>query len=232
MLLNPKKKPNSKATKVSEDKAAGSSLDQLPLDMGTTLPSMLSISNPTVWNTLNLLSNYFVASPKNVEHRGPTTYLTINRYKESYTVTASYIPSEPPFPPSFPTGFMTIDEEFVKDALINKFENSFKNSVDYEVLGSVLYNYFIPVQIRKYIERFPPENIVILTQSEHDIPWEFTYDGKEFWCMKYNMGRALGAEGEIQESKITKSGEKIKIAVISNPEGNLPEKKERKLNSL
>lgn len=109
--------------------------------------------------SVSIWSRFFNKVPKSLQRKGDTTYLTISRYKENYTVTAIFIPSADAFRPSFPTGFMPIDEEFVKRAIINKFENSFDGSGDYKVLGSIIYNYFIPppnTRVYSYIETAEP----------------------------------------------------------------------------
>lgn len=66
-----------------------------------------------------------------------------------------------------------------------------------------------------------PQNLVIQTSTERDIPWELTYDGEEFWCMKYNIGRALGTEDETGVSETPAPQTTMNIAIISNPDGSL-----------
>src|SRR6185437_1221774 len=79
---------------------------------------------------------------------------------------------------------------------------------------------------RTYIDGFPPKNLVIVTASEHDIPWELIYDGKDFWCNKYNMGRVMSEEVGRKKSNYQPFDNTIKIAVISSdPEGKLPSAK-------
>jgi CHAT domain-containing protein len=77
--------------------------------------------------------------------------------------------------------------------------------------------------------------MLIITPSEHDVPWEFTHDEDEFWCTKYNIGRILGSKGNSKFKKpkeLTKKNPKLMI--IADPQENITSAKEEanKIESL
>jgi hypothetical protein len=57
-----------------------------------------------------------------VRRKGNTTFLTIQRFNENFSVTAANFTDEHPFSPVFPTAFITVDEDCVKRVLIERLE--------------------------------------------------------------------------------------------------------------
>src|SRR5919112_6023516 len=129
-----------------------------------------------------------------------TTTVTIQRFKENYSITATNVVPGQPIEPLFPTDMFYIDEANVKQKIIAEFEDLGKGEDDYTDLGILMYNYFVPDVIRDYINRNDPKHLMIVTPTEHDIPWEFMHNGKDFWCTKYNMGRVLGVISEYSKA--------------------------------
>jgi CHAT domain-containing protein len=158
--------------------------------------------------------------------KGSTTTLSIQKFGNIYAITSHHINPRKHFGPVAPGGAISVDEDFVKKKVISEFEALAKGEIDYEDLEAIMYNYFIPESIRDHLEKVNPSNLVIMTVTEHDIPWEFMSDGKNFWCTKYNMGRVLVQDAIQEQEKVRLAEEKLRIAVIvSDREGNLPEAK-------
>jgi CHAT domain-containing protein len=91
-----------------------------------------------------------------------------------------------------------------------------------------MYTYFIPVAIREYIAQTKPANLITITTSEHDIPWELINDGDKFWSLKYNIGRILSKRdpGKNEPEVFSAEERNVRIAVVADLRGDLSEAKE------
>ncbi len=172
-----------------------------------------------VGNIANIVIKNLQLDQTTIE-RGKKTFLTIQRFNQNFSITAANFKDDQPFSPVFPTAFLTVDTN-MKRVLISEFEKPSTSIDDFKSLGEIMYNYFIPPIIREYINTFEPDNLIIVTNSEHDVPWEFIYNGNDFWCTKYKMGRVLGEGPEYTEENTLKNGKEMRIAVVSDPEGDL-----------
>jgi hypothetical protein len=160
-----------------------------------------------------------------VKEAKPTTTLSIQKFGNVYAITGAHVDPAQPVGPVAPGGAVSIDEEFVKNKIISEFEALAQGEIDYEDLGAIMYNYFVPESIRDHLERRKPSNLVIMT-LEHDIPWEFMNNGNNFWCTEYNMGRILIQDALERLPLVRLAENKLRIAVIvSDRDGNLPEAK-------
>jgi hypothetical protein len=156
-----------------------------------------------------------------------TVFLSIQKFKDNYSVIASRFRRGKPILPAFPADMMFVDEENVKKRIIDEFNVLSNTEPDFIDLGNIMYNYFIPYSIRDYIDNLDASDLIITTTTEHDIPWEFIHNGKEFWCMKYNMGRVLYGKEPSKQEESTPVEKDIKIAVIASDRQKSTQCKER-----
>jgi len=73
-------------------------------------------------------------------------------------------------------------------------------------------------QLEKKLSDNQIDHIVIESPPPLDvIPWELFYDGEDFYCLKYSLGRRISSDPIINESQ----NEKIKALLIGDPSGTL-----------
>lgn len=103
---------------------------------------------------------------------------------------------------------------------ISEFQIYLKGVERPEELGMILYNY-IPSEIREELKRIKPKNLLIIT-DDSEIPWEYAFDGEDFWCMKYNIGKLLRDEIRYHSVRECPPWEIKNIAIAcSNPYNDL-----------
>jgi CHAT domain-containing protein len=167
--------------------------------------------------------------------RKGTTTLSIQKFGSVYAISGSHIDPNEPFGPIAPGDVIQIDEDLVKKKIISKFEALSKDKTGFEDLGTIMYNYFLPGPVRDHLEKVEPENLIVMTPTEHDIPWELLHDGNKFWSTRYNMGQVL-IENVIRTAEHRASKKDVlKIAaIIADRAGDLPQarKEGEKLEQL
>lgn len=91
-------------------------------------------------------------------------------------------------------------------------------------IGRKVYN-LIPEGIRKTINHLNPRYLLIDTEDPF-VPFELAYDGQDFLCLKYCLGKRILSENANFEAPPIRIGDdKLKIKlIIAEPERILPEK--------
>ncbi len=88
--------------------------------------------------------------------------------------------------------------------------------------GQLLYDQLLTRVIK---ERLKNESLIdlILTVDEKliSIPWELLYDGRDFLCLKFNLGRLIRTEREIKLPQYRELSYPLKMLIIANPTGDL-----------
>jgi tetratricopeptide (TPR) repeat protein len=89
--------------------------------------------------------------------------------------------------------------------------------------GNTLYRNLVPKGIRSYLSRY--EGPLLICSFNSNIPWELCHDGKEFWGLKYDIGRQTmsSVSGQDQESPPVAGRGWNLLVVGTNPGGNLPQ---------
>jgi CHAT domain-containing protein/lipopolysaccharide biosynthesis regulator YciM len=88
--------------------------------------------------------------------------------------------------------------------------------------GQLLYDHLFTKTVK---ERLNDESYqdLILTVDEKliTIPWELLYDGKDFLCLKFNFGRSVSTEREINLQRHKECSYPLKMLIIANPTADL-----------
>jgi len=115
----------------------------------------------------------------------------------------------------------------IRDEIIKrtrKFPASEEELMD---IGGILYTQFLPPLTRENIQHLDPEYIYVIT-NDSNIPWELTYDGDDFWCLKYGFSRLPSRPGSFFQERIfighritPISPNEINVLIIADPEGDL-----------
>jgi class 3 adenylate cyclase/tetratricopeptide (TPR) repeat protein len=93
-------------------------------------------------------------------------------------------------------------------------------------LGRTLYGMLLPADIASFIaEMQPPDLILQIDAGLSFIPWELLYDGKEFLCVKTNMGRMVSTPQQPFAGSKDLGRGPLRILLVADPRGDLPASK-------
>ncbi len=88
--------------------------------------------------------------------------------------------------------------------------------------GMDMYNSIFPVQIKKKLAAALSRNLYLtIDDSLLNIPWELIYDGEEFFCLRFNMGRKVYTSHPAMSYKIPDL-QRIRMLIIADPKNDLP----------
>jgi ATP-dependent Clp protease ATP-binding subunit ClpA/CHAT domain-containing protein len=87
--------------------------------------------------------------------------------------------------------------------------------------GSVLYRTFIPQRLGERLKTL--SGPLLISTSFYGLPWEMFHDGKEFWGLRYALGRQIVTERMVPVRVIDaqRSTEARALIIGSNPKGDL-----------
>ncbi|MBN2467718.1 MAG: CHAT domain-containing protein, partial [Deltaproteobacteria bacterium] len=89
--------------------------------------------------------------------------------------------------------------------------------------GQRLYDGLLTPKTRDQILKTDAEDLV-LAIDDHlvHIPWELLYDGRQFFCQRFNMGRLVKTRQTIEGVKTRYVEAPLKMLILSNPKKDLP----------
>ena len=106
-----------------------------------------------------------------------------------------------------------------RDARISK-----QNLEDLGGLGRLLSEQLLPPNARtRLAQSTAPELVLTLDDQLARVPWELLHDGREFLCLRFGVGRVVTSARQLAASKARDTKGPLKIALIADPEGTLPE---------
>ncbi len=101
-------------------------------------------------------------------------------------------------------------------------ENTTENIESLEKAGHHLYNLIFPIQIKENLASSDLRNLYLtIDQSLIGIPWELLFDGEEFFCLRFNMGRIIYTSHPTIKVKIL-NRQKMHMLILADPQKNLP----------
>ena len=89
--------------------------------------------------------------------------------------------------------------------------------------GQSLFDLLLPKNVKRKLSSSDTKNLILnIEDNLVQIPWELLYDGKEFLCLKFNIGRVVTTKYDVSDVKIRKAEKPLKMLIISDPMGDLP----------
>jgi len=89
-------------------------------------------------------------------------------------------------------------------------------------IGEVLYEEILTSGVKEELHRTKVQDLIInIDGSLVQIPWELLYDGKEFFCQRFNMGRIVKTRQRITSLGERSLGRPLKMLIICDPRGDL-----------
>ncbi|MBF0565711.1 MAG: CHAT domain-containing protein, partial [Nitrospirae bacterium] len=88
--------------------------------------------------------------------------------------------------------------------------------------GKLFYDEILSANFREKLDKTTRVNLILnVEDSLVHIPWELMYDGKEFLCQRFNMGRVVTTRQDFTPRQ-REVAIPLKMLLLSDPQGNLP----------
>ncbi|MDP8259645.1 MAG: tetratricopeptide repeat protein [Candidatus Gygaella obscura] len=95
-------------------------------------------------------------------------------------------------------------------------------SSELKKVGQVLYDQLLTNNIKLKLKNTKIENLLILIdEGLVQIPWELLYDGVQFLCLRFNIGRNVKTRQTFRESSQRIIGFPIKMLILADPTSDL-----------
>ncbi|MFH1441421.1 MAG: tetratricopeptide repeat protein [Candidatus Omnitrophota bacterium] len=111
-------------------------------------------------------------------------------------------------------------------AILNKAAQN--NPSDYYLIqqlkknGQLLWDYLLTKEIKEKLSSATSKNLILsLDECLIDIPWELLYDGREFLCLKFNIGRVVQTNQQPYSLRYRSTDSVIKMLILVNPTDDL-----------
>jgi len=99
-----------------------------------------------------------------------------------------------------------------------------QNLEDLGGLGRLLSEQLLPSNARaRLAQSTAPELVLTLDDQLARVPWELLHDGREFLCLRFGVGRVVSSAEMLSASKTRELRGPLKVALIADPAGTLPE---------
>ncbi|MDD4893825.1 MAG: CHAT domain-containing protein [Candidatus Omnitrophica bacterium] len=110
--------------------------------------------------------------------------------------------------------------------ILNKASQRGANHSDYteslKKTGQVLWDHLFTRSVKDRLKTTVVKNLIFSIDEELiNIPWELLYDGNEFLCLKFNLGRVVRTKDEIKLPQYRSLTTTPKMLILSNPTGDL-----------
>lgn len=89
-------------------------------------------------------------------------------------------------------------------------------------IGMLLWEQLLTKLVKQRLEDTLSGNLLLsIDEGLIHIPWELLHDGKEFLCLKFNLGRSVHIEKEPSRLNYRSLGRPLKMLILANPTGDL-----------
>lgn len=88
--------------------------------------------------------------------------------------------------------------------------------------GQLLWDTLLTKQVKNMLMSVKIKELVLSLDEELiDIPWEILYDGNEFFCLRFNMGRVVRTKEKPHTFRYRSAGSVLKMLILANPTNDL-----------
>ncbi|MEW5802084.1 MAG: CHAT domain-containing protein [bacterium] len=89
-------------------------------------------------------------------------------------------------------------------------------------MGRVFYNELLTPSVKAKLRETKAEYLCLNIDDQLvQVPWELLYDGQEFLCQRFNMGRLVKTRQAVQGIKTRVLAKPLRILIIADPSGDL-----------
>ena len=88
--------------------------------------------------------------------------------------------------------------------------------------GQLLWDHLFTKTIKEKLMSAADKGLIISLDEELiSIPWELLYDGNEFLCLKFNLGRLVRTKEQVSPAQYRSTGSRLKMLILANPTDDL-----------
>ncbi len=94
---------------------------------------------------------------------------------------------------------------------------------DFKKNTRLLYDLLFSRQIKNRLDSLGSVNLVLsLDERLIAIPWELLFNGQDFLCFKFNLGRSIHTRNSEHQPRYRNISSKPRMLILANPTGDLP----------
>lgn len=88
--------------------------------------------------------------------------------------------------------------------------------------GKLLWDHLLSRPLKERLKQAPACALALVIDEELIyIPWELVFDGSDFFCLKFSMGRLVRSKGDSSPLQYRQLAERLKMLVLADPTGDL-----------
>ena len=111
-------------------------------------------------------------------------------------------------------------------AILNRIERSYgpeqELTKSFQKTAQLLWDHLLPRQVKERLKNASPMGLTLSLDEELiDIPWELIFDGHEFLCLKFNVGRLVRTKEYVAPSVYRDLNSTVKMLILANPTNDL-----------
>jgi tetratricopeptide (TPR) repeat protein len=100
--------------------------------------------------------------------------------------------------------------------------SKFEQLKNLQKTGRLLWDHLFSRGIKEKIKNNSYSTLILALDEELiSIPWELVYDGTDFLCLKFNLGRLVRSKGESVAPVYRDLSENLRMLILANPNGDL-----------
>ena len=103
-----------------------------------------------------------------------------------------------------------------------KLEYDLRATEDLKKIGQLLWDNLLSVAVKDRLKSTIIKDLILsLDEGLINIPWELLYDGKDFLCLKFNIGRLIRTSQEQRPLQYRSPAGPLRMLILANPTGDL-----------
>jgi class 3 adenylate cyclase/CHAT domain-containing protein len=92
-----------------------------------------------------------------------------------------------------------------------------------QAVGQRLFDHLLTPEAKEKIGHSEAEDLLIRMDDQLvHIPWELLFDGTQFLCQRYSMGRIVATRQRVAEAASRHIAKPLKMLILADPRGDLP----------
>ena len=89
-------------------------------------------------------------------------------------------------------------------------------------IGQVLYDELLTFNVKEILRNSRSDTLIIKVDDQLvHIPWELLYDGQQFLCLRFNMGRVVKTRQNVASAVHRKLEQPLGMLILADPNGDL-----------
>ncbi len=88
--------------------------------------------------------------------------------------------------------------------------------------GQLFWDHLLSRSIKEKLKNSPPASLTLILDEELiSIPWELIFDGANFLCLKFSLGRLVRSKGEATTLQYRNLTDSLRMLILANPNADL-----------